>query len=135
MIFKALEQPLHGLLAHARAISERARANSIRTRELQHPHVRQAQAVKARRIQLPDDAALDGLGWNAQQRADEHLATTYADPDHSVSEQREITVGRPLEGHLIFVAHCERDGKIRIISARLATARERKQYEEEIRRG
>ncbi|MDX2153060.1 MAG: BrnT family toxin [Bryobacteraceae bacterium] len=46
------------------------------------------------------------------------LATTYADPDHSLSEQREITVGHTLEGHLIF----ERDGKIRIISAHLPTA-------------
>jgi uncharacterized DUF497 family protein len=63
------------------------------------------------------------------------LATTYPDPDHSLSEHREITVGDTLEGHLIFIAHCERGGKIRIISARLATARERKQYEEEVRRG
>lgn len=63
------------------------------------------------------------------------LATTYPDPDHSLSEHREITVGHTLEGQLIFVAHCGRGGKIRIISARLATAKERKQYEEEVRRG
>jgi uncharacterized protein len=62
------------------------------------------------------------------------LAITYPDPDHSLSEHREITVGHTLEGRLTFVAHCERGGKIRI-SARLATARERIQYEEEVRRG
>jgi uncharacterized DUF497 family protein len=40
-----------------------------------------------------------------------------------------------MKGRLIFVAHCERRRKIRIISARPATAIERKQYEEEVGRG
>jgi hypothetical protein len=31
------------------------------------------------------------------------LATTHPDPDHSLSEHREITIGHTLEGHLIFV--------------------------------
>jgi uncharacterized protein len=53
------------------------------------------------------------------------LAGTYPDPDHSLSEHWEITIDHTLEGHLIFVAPCERGGKIRIVSARLATARER----------
>jgi uncharacterized DUF497 family protein len=39
-----------------------------------------------------------------------------------------------MKGRLIFVAHCERSGRIRIISARLVTAAERKQYEEETSR-
>jgi uncharacterized protein len=63
------------------------------------------------------------------------LAMTYPDPDHSLNEHREVTIGHTMEGHLIFIAHCERGGKIRIISARLATATERKQYEEEVGRG
>jgi uncharacterized DUF497 family protein len=60
------------------------------------------------------------------------LATTYPDPDHSLDEHREITIGHTMEGHLIFVAHCERGAKTRIISARLATTTERKQHEEEV---
>ena len=58
------------------------------------------------------------------------LAITFADPDHSGEEQREITIGHTSNEKLVFVAHSERAGRIRIISARFATALERKQYEE-----
>jgi uncharacterized DUF497 family protein len=60
------------------------------------------------------------------------LAITYEDPDHSVAENREITVGCTMKGHLVFVSHCEREDRVRIISARPATRAERKQYEEGI---
>ena len=63
------------------------------------------------------------------------VAMTFPDPDHSPDEDREITIGHTMDGGLVFVAHCERRDKLRIISARLATATERKQYEEEIGRG
>jgi len=59
------------------------------------------------------------------------LAMTYFDPDHSVSERRFITVGLSDSRQLLLVAHADRDQSIRIISARKATARERKDYEEE----
>ncbi len=55
---------------------------------------------------------------------------TYHDPDHSVSEQRWITVGMSSTGRVLIVAHTERNGSIRIISARKTTERERKHYEE-----
>jgi uncharacterized DUF497 family protein len=58
------------------------------------------------------------------------LATTFPDPDHSPEESREITIGCTMKRHVVFVSHCERAGRIRIISARLATRNERKQYEE-----
>ncbi len=58
------------------------------------------------------------------------LATTFPDPDHSKEERREITIGYTMKGHLVFVSHCERRRRIRIISARLATRTEREQYEE-----
>jgi uncharacterized DUF497 family protein len=32
------------------------------------------------------------------------LATTFHDPDHSLNEHREITIGHTMEGHLIFDA-------------------------------
>jgi hypothetical protein len=58
------------------------------------------------------------------------LATTFPDPDHSLDEIRELTVGYTMEGELVFVSHCEREERIRIISARRATLAEQRQYEE-----
>lgn len=57
------------------------------------------------------------------------LAATFDDPDHSVGERHFITVGFSSRGRLLVVAHAERAGKSRIISARLATAQERKRHE------
>jgi len=58
------------------------------------------------------------------------LAMTFEDPVHGTDEQREITIGHTIRGRLVFVSHCERSGRIRIISARKATSNERKAYEE-----
>jgi uncharacterized protein len=60
------------------------------------------------------------------------LAITFPDPDHSLEENREITIGCTMKGQLVFVSHCELKERMRIISARLATRREREQYEEGI---
>lgn len=62
-------------------------------------------------------------------------AITYPDPDHSEEEEREITIGRSHKGRVVFIAHCERHERTRIISARRATAREQQQYEEEVDEG
>jgi uncharacterized protein len=59
------------------------------------------------------------------------LAVTYHDPDHSLSEERFITVGTSRNGSVLIVAHSDRGENIRIISARKTTLRERKHYEEE----
>jgi len=58
------------------------------------------------------------------------LAVTYSDPDHSLSEQRFITVGMSSAGRTLMVAHADRDESIRIISARKTAQREREHYEE-----
>jgi uncharacterized protein len=58
------------------------------------------------------------------------LAITYPDPDHSIGEERYITFGRSASGRLLVVAHVERNDALRLISARPATRRERKIYEE-----
>jgi hypothetical protein len=52
-----------------------------------------------------------------------------SDPDHSVGEERFVTVGQSISGLLLVVYHTEQAGTIRIISARRATAHERKDYE------
>jgi uncharacterized protein len=58
------------------------------------------------------------------------LAKTAADPDHSVDERRFITFGLSARQRLLVVSFTWRDDSIRIISARLATRREREIYEE-----
>lgn len=58
------------------------------------------------------------------------LAATFPDIDHSVSEQRFLTIGASVRGRILVVAHTESQGKIRIISARPVTRRERRYYEE-----
>ncbi len=60
------------------------------------------------------------------------LALTFWNPDHSEEEDREITIGRSARQRILFVAHVGREGRVRIISARRATRREQKQYEEGI---
>jgi uncharacterized DUF497 family protein len=62
----------------------------------------------------------------------DRLAVTYPDPDHSAEERREITIGHSARQQVAFVSHTQRGDRIRIISARKATRRERKQYEEGI---
>ncbi len=57
------------------------------------------------------------------------LSATFNDSDHSVDEQRLITVGYSSRRRLLVVSHTERDEAIRIISARSATAHERKRHE------
>ena len=58
------------------------------------------------------------------------LAITFADPDHSVDEDRSVTFGQSAAGLLLIVSHTERDGRTRIISARQASRKERKIYEQ-----
>ena len=57
------------------------------------------------------------------------FSTTAADPAHSAGEHRYITVGLSNMGRLLMVAHAERGDRIRIISARSLTRREKRAYE------
>ncbi len=58
------------------------------------------------------------------------LSVTISDPDHSVGEARYILIGRSLVSRMLVVVHLERGARVRLISARLATRRERRVYEE-----
>ena len=60
------------------------------------------------------------------------LSTTIPDPAHSQTEARFIILGRSYLGRLLVVIHTERGDNIRVISARRASRRERKDYEEAI---
>ena len=58
------------------------------------------------------------------------LALTIPDPLHSEEEDRFITLGESHRRRLLVVVSTDRGDKVRIISARVATRRERKDYEE-----
>jgi hypothetical protein len=57
------------------------------------------------------------------------LALTFDDPDHSIGEYRLLTFGATRTGKLVIVSHTERNGSMRIISARLMQKHERDIYE------
>jgi len=70
----------------------------------------------------------------------DEAATVLADPlrsllrddEHSLDEQRFLTIGCSTRGRILFVVYTESDSSVRLIGARVATATERKQYEEVI---
>lgn len=58
--------------------------------------------------------------------SDDHAVTIH---DDHPNEERDIMIGRDTLGRLLVVVHTWRDERIRIISARKATARERREHE------
>ena len=61
---------------------------------------------------------------------DNPLALIFDDEEHSIDEHREIIIGHSRNNQLLLVSYTERPNAIRIISARLATRREREDYEQ-----
>lgn len=59
------------------------------------------------------------------------LARMWPDPLHSAEEDRSIAVGRSSTGRLLLVVYTLRGERIRVISARPATRREGRTYEED----
>ena len=59
------------------------------------------------------------------------LGLLMSDPDHSLSEERYLVLGRSNQQRLLVVAFAERPPRSRLISARRPTRRERRRYEEE----
>jgi uncharacterized DUF497 family protein len=57
------------------------------------------------------------------------LSMTIPDPDHSAGEARFLTLGASSKGRVLVVAHTEEGSVLRIISARVASASERKRHE------
>ena len=63
------------------------------------------------------------------------LAAISRDESHSSGEAREIAIGNSILGRLVLVCFTERhESKVRIFSARLATKRERQDYEDYVGR-
>jgi hypothetical protein len=58
------------------------------------------------------------------------LSQTIDDPLHSEDEDHFVLIGRSIQGRLLVIVHTDRGERIRIISARFATKKERLRYEE-----
>ena len=58
------------------------------------------------------------------------LANIFDDPDHSAEERRELIIGHSVGQRLLIVSFTERGRRTRLIGAREATARERRDYEQ-----
>jgi uncharacterized DUF497 family protein len=78
-------------------------------------------AANLRKHRVPFEEAATVFG--------DFLSITAPDPAHSAGEHRYITVGLSNLGRLLMVAHAERGDRIRIISARTLTGREKRAYE------
>jgi len=57
------------------------------------------------------------------------LSLTISDPLHSIDEERMVLIGMSHKNRALVMVHTERGDNIRIISARKATRKERKNYE------
>ena len=60
---------------------------------------------------------------------DDWRQVTVEDVEHSINEQRWRTIGLSDQARLLVVTWTAREGKVRVISARRATKRERNVYE------
>ena len=59
------------------------------------------------------------------------FALTFDDPDHSMDEQRFITIGTSSKQRIVFLSHADRgEDHVRIIHARPATTTEAHAYQE-----
>jgi hypothetical protein len=65
-----------------------------------------------------------------EQVFEDDFAITIVDEDSDPREQRFVSIGTGVKERILVVVYCYRGRNIRIISARLAEAHERAQYEE-----
>lgn len=61
---------------------------------------------------------------------DNPLAVIFDDETHSADEARELVIGHSQRNRILIISFVERSEAVRIISARPATRKERKDYEE-----
>lgn len=76
------------------------------------------------------DIRKHGIGFETAERIFEGPAATSPDRCRDYGEDRDISIGRVEPGALIVAVHTECHGRIRLISARLASHKERKAYHE-----
>ena len=74
-----------------------------------------------------------GVSFETAKRIFEGLVVTWIDRRKDYGEVRYISIGQVEPAALIVVAHTNRNGRIRLISARPASRKERQAYHEQIR--
>lgn len=84
---------------------------------------------KAKKNQINHEISFD----EASTAFGDVLSLTIYDPMHSEAEDRFILIGTSVNNRLLVVVHTERNDHIRIISARRATNKERKYYENNVK--
>jgi uncharacterized DUF497 family protein len=60
---------------------------------------------------------------------DDYFVVDLYDTDHSIEENRFLIAGESAQNRLLIVSYTEKNGKIRIISARELTPKEKRDYE------
>ena len=65
----------------------------------------------------------------AEEVFDDVLSITVIDPSQPAEEERFITVGVSKRGRLLTIGHADTEFELRIITAREATKKERRNYE------
>lgn len=88
--------------------------------EFEADPVKAVKNIKKHKVSFEEAASVFG----------DSMAYTFADPDHSIGEERWLTFGLSRLGRVLAVIYTERKGKVHLISARVATKHERKFYEE-----
>ncbi len=74
-----------------------------------------------------------GVSFETARRIFESFVLTWLDDRRDYGEDRYISIGRIGRAARIVVAHTNRDGRTRLISARPASRKERQAYHERIR--
>lgn len=89
--------------------------------EFEFDPIKAARNFKKHKVSFEEAASIFG----------DAMELTFADPDHSIGEMRWLSFGMSSKGRVLAVIYTERRGKIRLVSARVATKHERKIYEED----
>ncbi|MBY0271545.1 MAG: BrnT family toxin [Burkholderiales bacterium] len=88
--------------------------------EFEYDPAKAARNLKKHKVSFEEAASVFG----------DPMAYTFADPDHSIGEERWLMFGLSRMGRVLAVIFTYRKATCRIIGARLATRHERKIYEE-----
>lgn len=78
-----------------------------------------------------DNEQKHGISFlEASEVFDDDHSSSVSDPDHSANEHRYLIFGISKQGRYLVVSYTERGDRIRLISARQMTPRERRAYEQ-----
>jgi uncharacterized protein len=87
--------------------------------EFEWDHAKEIENLRKHKVSFTEAATVCG-DW---------LAATVSDPDHSIEEQRFLTVGFSRRQRVLIVSYTERQGWVRITNARELTRSETRAYE------